>query len=170
MMSNPMFEMVTLEEAGKFYALRFLKKSLLALLILLLLSFSALAQSADAIQTIEPKIMLTGVVYDINGAVIVDTLVVAYNKDGKKYETATNDEGVYKIELPLALYVIQAGADGFCPGQVDRFRVVNSTHGKMSLDFVLDVAESPQQCKHQLILETRPKRTPKKKKPNLLVE
>jgi hypothetical protein len=163
MMNSPTFEIVALEEAKECYTLRLLKKSLFALLVVLFLGFNALAQSRDPVQTPEPKTMLTGVVYDINGAVIVDTLIVAYNKDGKKYETATNDEGVYKVELPLALYVIQVGASGFCPAQVDRFRIVNSTHGKMSLDFVLDVVESPQRCKHQFILEMRPKRKPKKK-------
>jgi hypothetical protein len=169
MMSSPTFEIAMLEEARGVYTLRLLKTSLLALVIVLLLSFGAQAQSLDSAQTPEPKTMLTGVVYDTNGAVIVDTLVVAYNKDGKKYETATNDEGIYKIELPLALYAIQVGASGFCPAQVDRFRIVNSTHGKMSLDFVLDVAESPERCKHQFILETRPKRKPKKK-PNPVAE
>jgi hypothetical protein len=168
-MSNRTFVIATLEDAKKFYTLRFMKKALLALPVVLLLSFGVFAQSPDSVQTNGPKTMLTGVVYDINGAVVVDTLIVAYKRDGKKYETATNDEGVYQIELPLALYAIQVGASGFCPAQVDRFRVINLPHGKMSLDFVLEVAESPEGCKHQFIFETRPKRKPKKK-PGLIAE
>jgi|GEM_PF-1827697 len=168
-MSNRTFGIVTLEDAKKFYTLHFMKKSLLALLVVLLLSFGAFAQSREPVQTNEAKTMLTGVVYDINGAVVVDTLIVAYNKDGKKYETATNDEGIYKIELPLALYAIQVGASGFCPAQVDHFRIINLPHGKMSLDFVLEVAEPLERCKHQFIFETRPKRKPRKKS-NLIAE
>jgi hypothetical protein len=142
----------------------------LAPLVVLLLSVNALAQSRGPIQAIEPKMILTGVVYDINGAVIADgTVVVVNNSGGGKYGGATNSEGVYQLELPPALYTIEVGAQGFCAEQVERFRVVNSTHGKMSLDFVLEVAETPRRCKHQFILEEKPKRNVKKK-PNIIAE
>jgi hypothetical protein len=167
-MNNVTFVIDAPEDAKKFYTLHLIRKSLLALSVVLLLSFGTLAQSRNPVQTNEPKMMLTGVVYDINGAVVVDTLIVAFNKGGKKYEAATNDEGVYQIELPLALYAIEAGASGFCPAQVKRLRIVNSTHGKMSLDFVLEVADSPERCKWRFTFEARPKRKPKK--PNLIAE
>lgn len=168
-MSNITFSIVTLEDAKKFFIVRLMKKSLPALLFVLLLSFGSFAQGRDPVQTNEPKTVLTGVVYDINGAVVVDTLIVAYKRDGKKYETATNDEGVYRIELPLALYAIQAGAAGFCPAQVDGFRIVNSTHGKMSLDFVLEVAGPKEDCKYKFILDKKSKK-PTNKKPKLIAE
>jgi hypothetical protein len=168
-MSKINFGIVTLEDAKKFYRLRLMKKSLLAFQVVLLLNFGAFAQSRDSVQPNGPKTMLTGVVYDINGAVVVDTLIVAYNKDGKKYETATNDEGVYQVELPLALYKIEVGAHGFCPAQVDGFRTVNSTYGKMSLDFVLEVAGSKEGCKYKSILDKKSKR-PTNKKPKLIAE
>jgi hypothetical protein len=168
-MSNEAFVIVAREDANKFYTLRLIRKSLLALSFLLLLSSGAFAQSRNPVQANEPKTMLTGVVYDINGAVVVDTLIVALDKEGKKYRTATDSEGVYKIELPLTLYVVQVSAPGFCPTQADDLRIVNSTHGKMSLDFVLEVAESPERCKHQFTFETKPKRK-LKKRPNLIAE
>ena len=128
-------------------------------LIALLLSFSASVQSQNTVQSVEPTMILMGVVYDINGSVIVTAKVVANKSDGREYESATSDEGVYKFDLPLAIYKIEVSAPGFCPRQVQDFRVINSTHGKMSLDFVLEVAGS---CKQQKIIEERPKRKTKK--------
>jgi hypothetical protein len=142
----------------------------LAPLIVLLLSVSALAQSPSASQSGEPKTILTGVVYDLNGAVVAGgTVLVVSGGAGKKYLGATDSEGVYRIELSPALYTIEVGAPGFCAEQVERFRVVNSTHGKMSLDFVLEVAETPERCRHQLILEKKPGRN-MKKKPGIIAE
>jgi hypothetical protein len=142
----------------------------LASLIILLSGFSAPAQSPGSVKPSEQKMILTGVVYDLNGAVVADGSVVVINKSaGKKYGGATDSEGVYRLELPPALYTIEVGAPGFCAGQVERFRVVNSTHGKMSLDFVLEVAERPERCQHQFILDKRPKRN-MKKRPNVVAE
>jgi hypothetical protein len=76
-MSNATFVIAALEDAKKFYTLRSIRKSLLALSFALLLSFGAFAQGQSPVQANEPKTMLTGVVYDINGAVVVDTLIVA---------------------------------------------------------------------------------------------
>ena len=124
-----------------------MRRLLLVPLIALFLSSSASAQSRNAVEPAEPTMILTGAVYDIQGSVIVnETRVVAYHADGRKYQSATSDEGFYKIELPLAVYKIEVSAPGFCLARVDRFKVVNSTHRKMSLDFVLDVQNSPDGC------------------------
>lgn len=136
-----------------------MKHFLLALLITLLLSLNASAQSRKATQTAEPTMVLTGVVYDINGAVILNgTIIVAESVDGKKYASAPDTEGVYKIELPLAVYKIEVGAPGFCRTQVEPFRVVNPGHGKMFLDFVLEVAKPNDQCEQEIIIEKKLKR------------
>jgi hypothetical protein len=107
---------------------------------------------------------LTGAVYDINGAVIVNgTSIVANSTVRRAYEAKTNEEGIYKISLPLGIYRIKVSAPGFCPSQMERFRIVNSTYGKMSLDFVLEVADSPEACKHEITINHKFKRKTDKK-------
>ena len=148
-----------------------MKKGSLLALTLLLVCAGASAQRRDAETAAGgQKMLVTGAVYDVNGSAIVyATSVVAESGGGKRYEGATDDEGVYKLELPLGVYKIRAGADGFCPRQVAGFRVVNSTHGKMSLDFVLEVADRQSECwrpgDHS---EMTPKR--KRKKPGIVIE
>lgn len=133
----------------------------LSLLILVLMSLTVTGQNRGTDQSGMSRMLLTGVVYDINGAVIVDgTKVVAYGPDGKEYVTATNDEGVYKFELPFTTYKIDVTAPGFCTARVVDFIIVNSTNGKMSLDFVLEVRGG--RCKHDSIQKKQPKRKSKK--------
>jgi hypothetical protein len=115
-----------------------MKRFLLASLAVLLLSFGASAQSGPAPGG-GPTMSLTGVVYDVNGAVVVGgTKVLAKDAAGRSYEAATDDEGLYKLKLPLGVYSVRVSAPGFCVTRVERLRVVNSTHGKLSLDFVLE--------------------------------
>jgi hypothetical protein len=147
-----------------------MKQLLFASMMLLLLSFSAIAQERNSVPAGEPTVILTGVVYDINGAVVVScTRVVAYNSAGKMYGSATDDQGNYKLELPSALYTVEVDAPGFCPAQTERFRVVKTSLGKMSLDFVLEVAESKEGCKYKFILDKKSKR-PAHQKPRLIAE
>lgn len=136
----------------------------IAVLLCLVVSVVAYGQSRSD-STTEDKITLMGVVYDINGSVIVNgTKVVALAKDGKEYVTATNDEGIYNVDLPPAIYRIEVSAPWFCPKLVEHFRIVKSTHGKMSLDFVLEIADSTgRNCEHKLIQQTKPKRSTKRK-------
>jgi hypothetical protein len=147
-----------------------MKHFLFASLMLLLLSFNAIAQDRNFVPAGEQTIVLTGVVYDTNGAVVAGyTRVVAYNSAGKMYGSATDDQGYYKLKLPTALYTVEVDAPGFCPAQTEGFRVVNSTHGKMSLDFVLEIAESKEGCKYKFILDKKSKR-PAHKRPKLIAE
>lgn len=137
-----------------------MKRILFTSLAVLLLSVCASAQATAPARDSRPTMTLTGVVYDTNGAVIVTgTKIVASGDVGAPYETATNDEGVYKIKLPLGVYRIRVSAVGFCAAVVERFRVVNSTYGKMSLDFVLEVPEPEQVCGQE-----SPPRRPEKEK------
>ena len=118
-----------------------MRRFLLIPLVLLLLSCGAVAQqSRNSTLSSESKMVLTGAVYDLNGSVIVnEARVVVYDTAGRKYESATNDEGFYQIDLPLAVYRIEVNAPGVCTERVERYKIVNATYGKMSLDFVLDV-------------------------------
>ena len=115
-----------------------MRRFLLASLSVLLLSFGAFAQSS-ATPDRGPTINLTGAVYDVNGAVIVNgTKVLAKDAAGGSYAATTDDEGFYRLKLPLGIYSIRVSAPGFCVTQLERFRVVNSTHRKLSMDFVLE--------------------------------
>ncbi|MCA1593647.1 MAG: carboxypeptidase-like regulatory domain-containing protein [Acidobacteria bacterium] len=137
----------------------------------MLLNAGAFAQSSTSIKTDKPMMILTGAVYDINGAVIVNGMrIVASDTVGGAYEATTNDEGIYKIELPLGIYRIKVSAPGFCPSRVERFIVVNSTYGKMSLDFVLEVQGEQEGCKHGITIKDKPHRKGKKQKPGLILE
>jgi hypothetical protein len=148
-----------------------MKKFLAAALITVLLSFTHPAQNRDSAPNLPATMVLTGVVYDINGAVIAGgTVMAAVAGENKQYGAVTNDEGSYKIELPLGVYKIEASANLFCPKQVEDFVIVNSTHGKMSLDFVLEVSGTRKRpCKHGTILEGKPKRKTGKK-PAIIAE
>lgn len=107
--------------------------------IILVLAVTVFAQGEPA----QTTMTLTGAVYDWNGAVIVTgTLVSAQDENGKKFEAVMNDEGYYKLQLPLGVYKVEATAPGFCSTTIEGFRVVNATHGRMSLDFVLEVSPS----------------------------
>ena len=110
-------------------------KRLLLLLVALILTGSVLAQATSTSQGKTTKGVLTGTVYDVNHAVIVASEVVAQDPKGKEYWATTNTEGVYKFELPLATYRIEANAPGFCPKRVEMFKMRNSRTGP--LDFVL---------------------------------
>lgn len=68
--------------------------NILPLVMLLVTGLGAPEQNIPANQS---TILLTGVVYDRSGAVIVTARVVAYGSDRKKHETTTNDGGIYEL-------------------------------------------------------------------------
>jgi hypothetical protein len=105
------------------------------------------------------NLILIGTVYDTNHAVIADSEVVAQNFEGKDYSVMTNDEGVYKFELPFATYRIEANASGFCPRRVDVLRVHNTPTQK--LDFVLEIKQGDRPCAQKTMIKNeRPIRKP----------
>lgn len=138
-----------------------MKRLLLISLAVLLLTVSAVGQTRGPLQTGKSNTTVTGTVYDINGSAITLSRVIAYSLDGKEYEAMTNDEGVYKIQVPLAVYTIVATAPEFCLKRVSHFRVVKATSGKMSLDMVLEVADERKPC----AIESMPARKSEKKPP-----
>ncbi len=94
----------------------------------------------------EQKMTLTGAVFDKNGAVILNAKIVAYRSDGTKFESNTDTDGIYKIELPLAVYKIEVSANGFCNSKFDSYQIVDSTYGKMFLGIVL-ILRNTSACK-----------------------
>jgi hypothetical protein len=145
-----------------------MKRSMLLLAFALILAGAISGQTGSAPQTDDKKVILTGTVYDINGAVIPFSHVLAQNPAGKEYRVMTNTEGYYKIELPVDIYAIKVDAPGFCPSAVRFFRVRNSPSGAATLDVVLDVADGDRPCKQKTMIEREPKKPVRKvRKPEI---
>ncbi len=96
------------------------------------------------------KSILSGNVYDANGALIVGAKVTAINGKGEKFETITDDQGIYVLNLPFNLYnpkpdfnvskyEIAVSKEGFERNFIKDFKFVPSSKSKMILDFALDV-------------------------------
>ena len=97
------------------------------------------------------KAILTGTVFDANGAVIPKSKVTATNQKGDKYEAFTNEDGIYKLDLPyneykpnpnfrIAKYEIsvEGGLPGFEKYTLKDFKIVGKYVLEMKLDFALD--------------------------------
>ena len=106
------------------------------------------------------KSILTGSVYDANGAVIVKAKVAAIDQKGERFEAETNDEGIYILNLPFYSYDTKKSADfriakyeivvdvtnrGFEKFILIDFKFVPSYTGKMNLDIALDTL-NPEPC------------------------
>ena len=89
---------------------------------------------------------LIGTVFDTEGSAIKDAKIVATDPKGNKFEETTNDNGIYSLLLPLGYYKIEASAKSFCPTIFTKYKIVDSTYGKMNLDFVLEVISSQVPC------------------------
>ena len=99
------------------------------------------------------KAVLSGTVYDANGAVIPATKITAINEKGERFETETNGEGVYVLNLAFNLYDTKTSSDfkiakyeividrekGFEKFVLTDFKFVPSYKGRMNLDIALDV-------------------------------
>ena len=147
----------------------------LFLSLVLIVTGAAFGQTSSSSQTGGPGVLLTGTVYDTNHAVVVSREIVARSSVGKEYQATTNTEGVYKIELPLDVYRIEANAPGFCPKRVEMFRVRKSSQVverlstltmpvvQRPLDFVLEVPPSDtpgllgyRPCKQETMIKKEP--------------
>jgi Carboxypeptidase regulatory-like domain len=145
-----------------------MKRLLLFLSFGLILAGTISGQTGSSSQNVDKKVVLTGKVYDFNGAVIMSSRVVAENSAGEDYQATTNGEGVYEIELPIDIYAIKVDAPGFCSSRVRFFRVRNSLSGVMPLDFVLDVSDGHRPCKQKTMIDKEPKKPePKIRKPEI---
>jgi hypothetical protein len=105
------------------------------------------------------KAILSGTVYDANGAVIPKTRVIATNEMGECFETLANDEGTYSLDLPfndyssrkssnfkITKYEIRVNREnGFDKFVLKDFMFVPSSKGKMNLDIAL-YAVNPEPC------------------------
>lgn len=91
------------------------------------------------------EIVLGGVVYDPNGAVVPGVEIRAQGTDGKAFVGLTDPEGNYSIRLLPGTYKLKIDRAGFKQLEVDKYRVVNSVLGKMAMDFVI-YGDNPEPC------------------------
>jgi hypothetical protein len=148
------------------------------LLFGLILTGTISGQGGSSSQGLEKKVMLSGRVYDTNGAVVMGSDVLARDRDGQDYRGRTNSEGIYKIKLPIGIYKIEANANGFCPKRVARafageavaagnrtFKLRNPGPNEGTLNFVLEVATTvtPEtigpRCKQRTMIKKDPRKT-----------
>lgn len=81
---------------------------------LLVISLTANAQQSDSSvpQDTKQPALLTGTIFNPDRAVIVGANVVV-SRGNKVFEMVTNEEGMYKVELPEGSYIIEVAAAGF---------------------------------------------------------
>jgi hypothetical protein len=134
-----------------------MRRSLPLLAFALILSGASSGKTSSSTQNVDKKAILKGTVYDRNGSVIALSHVVARTSRGKEYQTTTNTEGIYKLELPVDVYKIEVNAPGFCPTTVEMFQLRNSPSVAIPLDVVLDVSEGDEPCKQKTMIRKEPK-------------
>ncbi|MBK9526932.1 MAG: carboxypeptidase regulatory-like domain-containing protein [Acidobacteria bacterium] len=118
----------------------------LAILLFVFAASVAVRSQADGTS------ILTGTVYDANGAVILRAVVTAINSKGEKFETSTDDDGVFVLRLPFhkseattakrskeAKYDIVVSSHGFTRSITKGFVFVPSYKGRMQLDIALEI-------------------------------
>lgn len=88
---------------------------------------------------IEP--ILSGTVYDDNGAVVGGAIVKITGSDEKEFISKTNEEGVFEIRLFPGNYFIQVEMPGFQTFRLEKYRIAPSFKSRMNLDIVLEVEE-----------------------------
>ena len=90
---------------------------------------------------------LDGTVYDARGIAIETATVTAVDAKGKKFETKTNTEGEYSLNLPYkntypsVVYTISVVCLGFQKTEIENFKFVPAKRGFMRLDIALDVGK-----------------------------
>src|SRR5438477_9371954 len=132
-----------------------MKRILQLLTVALLLAHAGTAQRQLPFPTKPPKTILLGTVYDNYHSVIFRAHVVARDLDGEDYEATTNAEGVYSLEVPAAIYKIEANAEGFCPKRVNNFKATTGV-----LDLVLVERDGMKPCKQRSMLKPIPTERP----------
>jgi hypothetical protein len=93
-----------------------------------------------------PQITLSGTIYDENGALVTNAEIKVIGSDKILKSTVTNNEGVYEIKMPIGDAAIQVRANGFQTYFLKKYRIVNSTKGKMIIDVVLIGRKDHESC------------------------
>ena len=91
-------------------------------------------------------IIFTGTVYDPTGAVVSSVNIKVTDEQGRSNAVKTNDEGAFLIGLAPGLYSIIIEKAGFKTLEYKKYRIVNSTFGKMNIDFVICGSTDHEPC------------------------
>ena len=110
----------------------------LAVIAFILLAFLTVVQGQN--------IKLSGTVYDPNGAVVPRANVKVTDKSGHRFKAITNDEGSFLLALIPGLYTIEIERPGFTKLIYKEYRIVDSTFGKMNIDFVIFGSSDHEPC------------------------
>ena len=100
---------------------------LLALVFVLGFSFLAFGQEVE----------LSGTIYDPNGAVVASAQIRAIDEKGHTVSAKSDFEGSFVLKLVPGIYALDVSAPGFLTIKYNEYLVVNSTKGKMTMDFVM---------------------------------
>ena len=91
-------------------------------------------------------IKLTGTVYDPGGALVPSAQIKTIDEKGITLSSSSNSSGEFEVRLIPGLYSIEVSGPGFLSVKHNEFLVVNSTNGKMIIDFVLFGSKYHEPC------------------------
>ena len=92
------------------------------------------------------EIVLTGNVFDPNGALVPGAQIRATGATGAITSTNSSASGIFSLPLAPGLYRLQITKSGFISASFPEFLVVNSSTGRMSMDIVLFPGLSHSPC------------------------
>lgn len=95
---------------------------------------------------VDSKIVLTGNVFDPNGALVPGAQIRATGASGAITSTDSSASGIFSLPIAPGLYRLQITKSGFISANFPEFLVVNSGTGKMSMDIVLFPGLSHSPC------------------------
>lgn len=85
----------------------------------------------------EKLFVLSGIVYDAEKSLVPVTEITAKNKDGRKFQTFSNEKGVYRISIPFREYTVAFRKDGFKKSVYTN--VENLTADEKKIDVSLEI-------------------------------
>ncbi len=111
---------------------------------ILVLGFLLFALKLPILAQESSSTILTGRILELQGAVIPNLEVKATSWKNIKYETRTNEDGVYSLKLPDGLYTFEVNAEqiktnAFETFKLKNYRIVPAYDGKINLDVSLSV-------------------------------
>ncbi len=112
----------------------------LLMIFALIGSGQPLAAQVGSPSPMKPSI-LTGRVFDRNGAVVVGSEVSLIGDRGTRFGTLTNDEGIYLVDLPAGFYSLQIRAHGFSTFSFECYQI--PSEGRVNFDVTLQVSGEP---------------------------
>jgi hypothetical protein len=117
----------------------------------LTLGLFVFVNNAQTITDRSEKSVLSGTVFDEQGAVIQRAKITFTNQAGMEFIVLSNDDGIYKIELNEGKYKIEFSQEGFQTSIIDVYKLAFKT--KMQLDISLEVRNcgNPKMDCHKMI-------------------